>query len=174
MLFASCAMSLPSHCLQGRYKSPIPTSPVSMGYSSLFRTSLSVCSRRLHGQYLAAAAQVQPCGQPSTSGRSHVLESYPSRRLLQHQAGFHSFRCFSAAPESGAGAPLSSDESPAEDDNIVFEESSGAVQMDSMFQQLNLKLPQYCCGCGVKLQQIDPDGPGYFIVPAKLMETSQV
>jgi hypothetical protein len=32
------------------------------------------------------------------------------------------------------------------------------------------KLPQYCCGCGVKLQQTDPDAPGYFIIPKRLLE----
>lgn len=27
-------------------------------------------------------------------------------------------------------------------------------------QLLGIRLPSYCSGCGVKLQQIDPDGPG--------------
>ncbi len=26
--------------------------------------------------------------------------------------------------------------------------------------QSSMQLPQYCCGCGVKLQQQDPDAPG--------------
>lgn len=39
-----------------------------------------------------------------------------------------------------------------------------------LLAQLVNKLPQYCCGCGVKLQQTDPDAPGYFIIPKRLLE----
>ena len=37
-------------------------------------------------------------------------------------------------------------------------------------QQVGVQLPERCCGCGIRLQQADPEAPGYFIVPAKLLE----
>jgi hypothetical protein len=27
-------------------------------------------------------------------------------------------------------------------------------------QQAGIQVPPYCCGCGVKLQQVDPEAPG--------------
>eukprot|EP00983_Pelagomonas_calceolata_P015888 503699-Pelagomonas_calceolata.AAC.3 len=30
----------------------------------------------------------------------------------------------------------------------------------AMVQQAGIQIPQYCCGCGVKLQQVDPEGSG--------------
>lgn len=37
-------------------------------------------------------------------------------------------------------------------------------------QQIGVQLPERCCGCGIRLQMSAPEAPGYFIVPAKLME----
>lgn len=37
-------------------------------------------------------------------------------------------------------------------------------------QQVGVQLPERCCGCGIRLQQADPEAPGYFIVPAKLLD----
>jgi len=43
----------------------------------------------------------------------------------------------------------------------------------AMVQQAGIQIPQYCCGCGVKLQQVDPEGSGYFIVPSRLLEMAE-
>jgi hypothetical protein len=37
-------------------------------------------------------------------------------------------------------------------------------------QQTGVQLPERCCGCGIRLQMSSPEAPGYFIVPAKLLE----
>ncbi|KAF5839741.1 hypothetical protein DUNSADRAFT_18743 [Dunaliella salina] len=43
----------------------------------------------------------------------------------------------------------------------------------ALVQQAGIQIPQYCCGCGVKLQQVDPEGSGYFIVPSRLVEMAE-
>ncbi|KAJ9515420.1 hypothetical protein QJQ45_016414 [Haematococcus lacustris] len=40
----------------------------------------------------------------------------------------------------------------------------------ALLQQRGVVLPQYCCGCGIKLQMNDPQAAGFFIIPVKLLE----
>ncbi|MEW5302007.1 MAG: hypothetical protein WDW36_004821 [Sanguina aurantia] len=47
--------------------------------------------------------------------------------------------------------------------------NAGFGEGEALLKQLTLQLPQFCCGCGIRLQRIQPEEPGYFIVPAKLL-----
>eukprot|EP00199_Chlamydomonas_sp_CCMP681_P000330 CAMPEP_0119116928 /NCGR_PEP_ID=MMETSP1180-20130426/52557_1 /TAXON_ID=3052 ORGANISM="Chlamydomonas cf sp, Strain CCMP681" /NCGR_SAMPLE_ID=MMETSP1180 /ASSEMBLY_ACC=CAM_ASM_000741 /LENGTH=544 /DNA_ID=CAMNT_0007106131 /DNA_START=76 /DNA_END=1710 /DNA_ORIENTATION=+ len=49
-------------------------------------------------------------------------------------------------------------------------ESAAAAATTTIAGVPGLLLPQYCSGCGIKMQQVDTDGPGYFIVPTRLIE----
>ncbi|CAL8464068.1 g3603 [Coccomyxa elongata] len=51
------------------------------------------------------------------------------------------------------------------------EPQSSSQDQTALVTQL-LQLPDYCAGCGVKLQSEDPDRPGYYKVPQKLIEAS--
>lgn len=41
---------------------------------------------------------------------------------------------------------------------------------DDALRALGVRLPSHCCGCGMRLQRRDPEAPGYFIVPSRLLE----
>jgi hypothetical protein len=43
----------------------------------------------------------------------------------------------------------------------------------SIRAHLASRLPTHCCGCGVRLQLDEPDGPGFFQVPARLTELAE-
>ncbi|KAG7671412.1 hypothetical protein Ndes2526A_g02061 [Nannochloris sp. 'desiccata'] len=44
------------------------------------------------------------------------------------------------------------------------------VAADEMYEEVEIELPSHCGGCGVRLQDEDPEGPGYFQVPKKVIE----
>eukprot|EP00887_Chlorella_sp_A99_P007378 scaffold2.g7378.t1 len=45
-----------------------------------------------------------------------------------------------------------------------------AAAAQGALEGVELELPTHCSGCGVTLQQEDPEAPGYFQVPRKLLE----
>lgn len=147
---------------------------------SAFSRLLQTCGRRLHTPGAAAATCAQPFAQPFRAAThlqacaSHAPFCLPG---LQPSAAAARRLAGSARAERRAPLFTAQDSTPEEDDDILDDEDDGATcaaNTEALFQQLNLKLPQYCSGCGVRLQQADPDGPGYFVVPAKLIEQAQV
>lgn len=41
---------------------------------------------------------------------------------------------------------------------------------DELYEEIEIELPSHCPGCGVRLQQDDPDAPGFFQVPKKIID----
>ncbi|EFJ44727.1 hypothetical protein VOLCADRAFT_118673 [Volvox carteri f. nagariensis] len=41
---------------------------------------------------------------------------------------------------------------------------------DEALRAMGIKLPSHCCGCGMKLQRQDERAPGFFTIPARLLE----
>ncbi|GLI65589.1 hypothetical protein VaNZ11_009163 [Volvox africanus] len=44
------------------------------------------------------------------------------------------------------------------------------VLSDEQLRAMGIKLPTHCCGCGMKLQRQDERAPGFFTIPARLLE----
>jgi len=132
------------------------------------------------------ATSFQACAQPTIS-RS-VTNLVPSHALLAHSpagplssSGSSSNSCRSsrgsrrrspihlAPPPSlllssfatSAAAKSSADTSPqgpgVAASAATMPKSTSAL---ATVQQAGIQIPQYCCGCGVKLQQVDPEGSG--------------
>uniref|UniRef100_A0A383WDX7 Uncharacterized protein n=1 Tax=Tetradesmus obliquus TaxID=3088 RepID=A0A383WDX7_TETOB len=64
-------------------------------------------------------------------------------------------------------AAVSSNDKPTQPED--YQQVSGL----RLAQLLKIRLPSYCSGCGVKLQQEDPDGPGYYQVPRRLLDLAE-
>jgi len=74
-----------------------------------------------------------------------------------------------AATEAGDEGAEEEGEEEGEDG----EDGPSPLSTGLLMGQLGMRLPQVCCGCGVRLQQTDPDGPGFFQVPARLVQEAQ-
>lgn len=87
---------------------------------------------------------------------SRVRSIYCCSRNTTYRSSFvirkplHSFLNVSTAAFSDAAASTPSD----------WKQYSSEISV-RLVKLLKLRLPDYCSGCGVKLQQEDPDGPGW-------------
>ncbi|GFR47130.1 hypothetical protein Agub_g8817, partial [Astrephomene gubernaculifera] len=54
----------------------------------------------------------------------------------------------------------------------LSELAAGGAELlsDEALKALGVRLPSHCCGCGMRLQRRDPEAPGFFIVPSRLLE----
>ncbi|PNH12511.1 hypothetical protein TSOC_000567 [Tetrabaena socialis] len=41
---------------------------------------------------------------------------------------------------------------------------------DEALKALGVALPSHCCGCGMRLQRREPEAPGFFVIPSRLLE----
>lgn len=113
-----------------------------------------------------------------------MLAALRSMRLVQGQIASRSARCLAVAPRlpclahsnlqrqhtcslynGSCDIKRSFGVCAAAAKDTVFRESndSSSSSPDTrvrIAQLLGIRLPNYCSGCGVKLQQTDPDGPG--------------
>jgi hypothetical protein len=97
---------------------------------------------------LAVAPQL-PCLSHSTlSNHSYKLADYHANSL-----GYRSIRVYAAAAKDSLRESNDSSSS-------AVPEAAAADTRLRIAQLLGIRLPSYCSGCGVKLQQTDPDGPG--------------
>ncbi|MEW5317331.1 MAG: hypothetical protein WDW38_008639 [Sanguina aurantia] len=92
------------------------------------------------------------CSSAASKGAAH-----PSRQQDTHQ---HSRRAAVPALFATQKSEASTSETGS---------NAGFGEGEALLKQLTLQLPQFCCGCGIRLQRIQPEEPGYFIVPAKLL-----
>jgi hypothetical protein len=83
--------------------------------------------------------RIQPHRVPNAS---FCTSSFAQNALVQRSSGHV------------CAAAVSSGDKPAKAED--YQQASGL----RLAQLLKIRLPSYCTGCGVKLQQEDPDGPG--------------
>ncbi|GLC33305.1 hypothetical protein PLESTB_000348100 [Pleodorina starrii] len=98
----------------------------------------------------AATAESEPVASVSSS----TARAGRGRRPVGTGAG-------SEATAPAAAAPSASDLAAA---NLLSDEALRAM---------GVKLPTHCCGCGMKLQRQDERAPGFFTVPARLLEPKE-
>ena len=51
--------------------------------------------------------------------------------------------------------------------------SGGGETIEALLKRKNIDVPTACPGCGTALQREDTNGPGFFVVPRKLLEEEE-
>ncbi|GAB4820166.1 hypothetical protein N2152v2_007212 [Parachlorella kessleri] len=51
--------------------------------------------------------------------------------------------------------------------------ASSSAEAGTIWEDIDVRLPTHCSGCGIELQQEDPNAPGFFQVPKRLLEQLQ-
>eukprot|EP00882_Tetradesmus_deserticola_P025792 GHRQ01028361.1.p2 GENE.GHRQ01028361.1~~GHRQ01028361.1.p2 ORF type:complete len:163 (+),score=19.16 GHRQ01028361.1:1421-1909(+) len=101
---------------------------------------------------------------------SHHLLRVPPHRLVTTTFGAGSLvrdAFLQRSCSNICAAAVSSDDKPTQAED--YKQAAGL----RLAQLLKVRLPSYCSGCGVRLQQEDPDGPGYFQVPRRLIDLTE-
>lgn len=97
----------------------------------------------------------------------HARDSLPCFILCRREISFIS--CSPQTRPNSFHVTLLSQISPRRESHKVSSLPPSAAA-SVLLNQSGIQLPERCCGCGIKLQQTQPEGPGYFIVPAKLVQ----
>jgi hypothetical protein len=103
----------------------------------------------------AASSSAARLGPPAAVSH-HLLRIQP-HRVSNATFGTSSFTRDALMHRSSGNvcaAAVSSGDKPTQAED--YQQASGL----RLAQLLKIRLPSYCTGCGVKLQQEDPDGPG--------------
>ncbi|KAF6251140.1 hypothetical protein COO60DRAFT_669368 [Scenedesmus sp. NREL 46B-D3] len=118
--------------------------------------------------HTAASSSAARLGPPAAVSH-HLPRSSPRRVLITtFNACSHARDAFHHRSSSNVcAAAVSKGEKPTPVED--YQQASGL----RLAQLLKVRLPSYCSGCGVRLQQEDPDGPGYFQVPRRLIDLAE-
>ncbi|GAX86611.1 hypothetical protein CEUSTIGMA_g14019.t1 [Chlamydomonas eustigma] len=102
-------------------------------------------------------------------GGSFLKELNASRILTNRSLNYkHNERLYSRGTFPSSAIHAANREPSSPSSKSIFSVSGPAALI--ALQQAGLQLPERCCGCGIRLQQADPETPGYFVVPAKILE----
>ncbi|KAG2482323.1 hypothetical protein HYH03_018745 [Edaphochlamys debaryana] len=156
----SCATALGRGCT--RAVPPAHAAPTPAGAGS--GRALAPCLASASG---VASAGASPAPGPSPLPRpslSLALGSYRAARAASDGARAAPLRTAASTSAASAAAPGAPSGPSAKD--------LAAAQLlgDDALRALGVRLPSHCCGCGMRLQRRDPEAPGYFIIPSRLLE----